>query len=85
MVKITEKGQVTLPKKIREELDLRPGDEIDFEIVSEEARELRVKKSPSLSTLFGALSSEKSFPGRDQIRNRVGEELGEELHESSDS
>ena len=28
--KITSKGQVTLPKRIRDNFGLRPGDEIDF-------------------------------------------------------
>lgn len=29
---ITSKGQITIPKKIREELDLQPGDLLDFNI-----------------------------------------------------
>ena len=28
--KITSKGQVTLPKRVRDSLGLRPGDEIEF-------------------------------------------------------
>jgi AbrB family looped-hinge helix DNA binding protein len=31
MGRVTEKGQVTIPKPIREELGLEPGDEVDFE------------------------------------------------------
>jgi antitoxin PrlF len=31
MGKVTEKGQVTIPKAIREELGIRPGDEVTFE------------------------------------------------------
>lgn len=31
---ITSKGQVTIPKKIREQFQLKPGDTIDFEIDS---------------------------------------------------
>jgi len=29
--RVTEKGQVTIPKEIREELGIEPGDEITFE------------------------------------------------------
>lgn len=28
--RVTSKGQVTIPKAIREELGIRPGDEVDF-------------------------------------------------------
>lgn len=30
MSRVTEKGQVTIPKEVREELGIRPGDEIEF-------------------------------------------------------
>lgn len=32
MSRMTRKGQVTIPKKIRESLGLKPGSEIDFEM-----------------------------------------------------
>lgn len=31
MGRVTEKGQVTIPKEIREELGIRPGDQVTFE------------------------------------------------------
>lgn len=31
MSRVTEKGQVTIPKEIREELGIQPGDEVTFE------------------------------------------------------
>jgi len=31
MPKVTTKGQVTIPKEIRDRLGIEPGDEIDFE------------------------------------------------------
>ena len=30
MTRVTTKGQVTIPKQVREELGIEPGDEIDF-------------------------------------------------------
>lgn len=36
MTKVTQKGQVTIPKAIREELGIQPGDEITFEEVDGE-------------------------------------------------
>jgi AbrB family looped-hinge helix DNA binding protein len=42
-VKITSKGQVTIPKEIREELGFLPGTEVEF---VRDAGEVRVRKSP---------------------------------------
>ena len=39
--KVTSKGQVTIPKDVRERLGLRPGDEIEF---LEDRGEFRVRK-----------------------------------------
>lgn len=35
MSRVTEKGQVTIPKAIREELGIQPGDEVTFEKTEE--------------------------------------------------
>lgn len=32
MAKVTSKGQITLPKEIREALSLKPGSHVDFEV-----------------------------------------------------
>ena len=39
--KLTSKGQITLPKAVRESLNLKPGDEVDF---VEERGVIRMKK-----------------------------------------
>jgi len=31
MSRVTSKGQVTVPKEVREKMGLKPGDEVDFE------------------------------------------------------
>ncbi|MFB6244860.1 MAG: AbrB/MazE/SpoVT family DNA-binding domain-containing protein [Candidatus Nanohaloarchaea archaeon] len=41
MTSVTEKGQVTIPKKIRQNLGIEPGDELNFEI---DGDSLRVEK-----------------------------------------
>ncbi len=35
---LTSKGQLTIPKKVREALGLRPGDQVEFEVAEGEAR-----------------------------------------------
>lgn len=64
---VTSKGQVTIPKAVRDELDLQPGDQIDFEardgvIVG------RVRRVPDVMELFHRL------PGIDQADYDPGAE-----------
>ena len=42
-MKITSKGQVTIPKELRDELGFLPGTEVEF---SEEGSEIRIRKVP---------------------------------------
>lgn len=51
---ITSKGQVTIPKKIREKLDLQPGDVVNFEIETENTIIVRPEKG-SKDKAFGLL------------------------------
>ncbi len=43
-MKVTSKGQVTIPKEIRDELGLLPGTEVEFVKDAEEARVRKVPK-----------------------------------------
>ena len=50
MSRVTEKGQVTIPKEVREELGIQPGDEVVFEetetgyVVRKEVADSRFEK-----------------------------------------
>ena len=46
--KMTSKGQVTIPKEVRDRLGLRPGDDLEF---VEDQGEYRVRKRSATSTL----------------------------------
>ena len=37
-MRLTSKGQVTIPQEIREKLGLHPGTEVEFEVVGDEVR-----------------------------------------------
>lgn len=49
---ITSKGQLTIPKSVRDELNLIPGDRLEFEVINGQAS---VKKAPSVADLLGTL------------------------------
>jgi AbrB family looped-hinge helix DNA binding protein len=44
-MKITSKGQVTIPVEIREKLGLLPNSEVEFEIVGQTARIRKVRRA----------------------------------------
>lgn len=50
---ITAKGQTTLPKEVREQLSLQPGDRVRYLIHGDEVRILRPRKAMSLCGMLG--------------------------------
>jgi AbrB family looped-hinge helix DNA binding protein len=56
--KLGPKGQVVIPKSIRDELGLHPGDEL---IVFEEDGEIRIRKAVSARDLRGILADGPSL------------------------
>jgi len=63
--RISSKGQVTLPKAIREALGLRPGEEVVFELRNDEVV-LRPRRRVPLEALLGRLKGERGFPGEEK-------------------
>ena len=47
---VTVKGQVTIPKPIRDRLGLAPGSKVDFEVVADGQVVLRKAEAPHAST-----------------------------------
>ena len=60
--KLTSKGQITIPKDVRERLDLRPEDEIDF---VEDKAGFRVQKRMLESPFKGYRGYLKGLAGSD--------------------
>lgn len=44
-MKVTTKGQVTIPQEIRDELDIHPGAEVEFEIDGNSVKMIPVRKA----------------------------------------
>ena len=76
--RITRKGQVTIPKVLREEYNLEEGDEIRWE-VDEDG--IRVRKA-SQSSGYGSLV-EDDVP--EEKREEIVEELGEMIREKRET
>lgn len=51
---LTSKGQTTIPKEIRDELGMKPGDRMTFTLMSDATVVMRVKNK-SISDLAGIL------------------------------
>jgi len=60
--KVTSKGQVTIPKDVRERLGLRPGDEIEF---VDDRQGFRVQKRVAESPFRKYRGHLKHLAGRD--------------------
>lgn len=77
--RVTSKGQVTVPSEIRKELGIERGDHLVFEVAGEDEAAVRVLRARKLTSLYGALPATRPFPGKEAIREAVGEALaGEE-------
>lgn len=53
---LTSKGQTTIPRQVRQALELRPGDRLEFVL---EGSQARVRKALGAAALAGALPSDR--------------------------
>jgi AbrB family looped-hinge helix DNA binding protein len=72
---ITSKGQLTLPKEVRQRLGLQSGDRVVFEFEGETVR-VRAERRRSLSSLKGSLPGREEYPGREAERQSAREHAG---------
>jgi len=55
---ITSKGQITIPKSVRNKLNLKTGDKVDFKISGKDV--ILVPVSKSVEEVFGILSGKSN-------------------------
>ena len=70
---LTSKGQLTVPKEVRERLGLKSGDRVVFEFEGDSVR-LKVERRRSLQNLKGSLPATREYPGREAEREAAREQ-----------
>lgn len=80
---LTSKGQITIPAAVRAALDLSTGDRLIFVVEGEQMIVTPVRRR-RLSELQGAFPATRPFPGVEEVREEVGEQLGADLKRSRD-
>jgi antitoxin PrlF len=78
IAKVTSKGQVTIPKSIREQLHIREQDQLLFSVEGDTILVTPLRRRP-LEQLRGSLPATKPFPGHDEIRDKLHKDLGERI------
>ena len=73
-VKITFKGQVTIPKMIRHVLAIKEGDSVIFSVEGDHAV-LRPIKKRALMDFYGSLPATKPYPGLEAVRREVHDKI----------
>jgi len=81
MATVTSKGQVTIPKKVRDALEIGPGDRVSFVIHEDGVVELR-PDTVDLRDLYGMLEHDGKPVSIDKMNEDIADAVAED---SSDS
>lgn len=74
---LTSKGQLTVPKDVRDRLGLKSGDRLvfDLEDLEDGVVRLRVERRKSLGELMGSLPATQDYPGKEAERESARRHL----------
>jgi AbrB family looped-hinge helix DNA binding protein len=75
---VTSKGQITIPKAVRDALGIAEKDQLLFVIEEDRAILIPLRQRP-VSELFAALPATRPFPGQQAVRETIHRELGERI------
>ena len=76
--KVTFKGQVTIPKEVRNSLDIKEGDSVIF-VIEKDHAVLKPLKKKSLKEFYGILQAIRPCPGMESVRKEVHLKLAKHL------
>ena len=80
--RITVKGQVTIPKKVREALSIKEGESVMFQIEGDHAVLKPIKNS--LQNFYGAFPATRSYEDMQAVRKEVRRKRGKRLISTSE-
>jgi antitoxin PrlF len=75
---LTSKGQITLPKDIRDRLGLKPGDKLDFRVDEAGLITAQPRKTLRIADLFGILPAGIVPLTAEGVDEAIGEFLAED-------
>ena len=76
--KITFKGQVTIPKEVRNSLDIKEGDSVIF-VIQKDHAVLKPLKKKNLKDFYGVLPAIRPYPGMESVREEVHRKMAKHL------
>jgi AbrB family looped-hinge helix DNA binding protein len=76
--KMTSKGQLTVPKDVRQKLGLKPGDRIRF-LIEADGRVRLMPAKRDISELVGILPKPKRALRLEEMDEAIGQEIVEEF------
>jgi AbrB family looped-hinge helix DNA binding protein len=77
--KITSKGQVTVPKKIRDELRVKPK---DFILFIKQGNNIVIKPAKTLLDLKGSIKTDKKIRDWEDVRAEAKKAIGKKIFKS---
>jgi len=81
--KITYKGQVTIPKNIRNTLAIKEGDSVIFSVEGDHAV-VRPIKRKALLDFYGSFTATKPFPGMEAVRKEVHKKIAKRFQKGDE-
>jgi len=75
---VTSKGQITIPKAVRNALGITEKDQLLFVVEGERAILIPLRRRP-LRELYGALPATRPYPGLQAVRDALRSDLGERI------
>lgn len=83
VARVTSKGQVTIPKAIRERAGIQAKDRLLFQVEGDRIIAMPLRSRP-LAELYGALPATRPYPGHEKIRQALRKERAARIARGED-